>query len=58
MIFKVRGMSPKERAEMENLKAQLKIEKQRNDDYEVALVELAELAADQDDAIVELAGLL
>ncbi len=44
--------------EINRLKQELEAEKQRNDDCEAALVELAELAAEQDDALVELAGLV
>ena len=40
---------------LENENAQLK---QANADTEAALVELAELAAAQDDALVEIAGLI
>ena len=40
------------------LASDLNSERQRNDDNEAALVELAELYAMQDDAIVELAGLI
>lgn len=38
--------------------AELATERQRNDDAEAALVELADLFAAQDDAIVELAELI
>ena len=44
--------------EINRLKQELAVEKQRNDDCEAALVELATLAAEQDDALVELAGLV
>ena len=38
--------------------SELETERQRNDDAEAALVELADLFAAQDDAIVELAELI
>lgn len=44
--------------EIERLRAELENEKQRNDDLEAAAVELADMVAAQDDALVELAGLI
>lgn len=43
---------------MERLAAELAAEKQRNDELETAAVELAELAAAHDEALVELAGMI
>ena len=40
------------------LESQLEQERQRNDDLESALVEIADITATQDDAIVELAELI
>lgn len=42
----------------DQIKADLAREKQHSADLESALVELAELYAEQDDAIVELAGMI
>ena len=58
MIKIITGKTAKILRDCERLKAELNDEKTRNDDIETALVELADLAAEQDDAIVELAGLL
>ena len=44
--------------QINRLKAENEMLKQRNEDAEAALVELAELYAEQDDAIVELAELI
>ena len=44
--------------QLNNAKNELATEKQRNDDLEAAIVELAELFAEQDDAIIELAELI
>ena len=57
MAFKIR-IPTKEERKIETLQRLLAEQKQRNDDAESALVELAELYAAQDDAIVELAGLM
>lgn len=59
MLKIIKRLFPIEKeGEINRLKQELTAEKQRNDDCEAALVELAELAAEQDDAIVELAGLI
>lgn len=47
-----------EEGKMNRLKMELEAERLRNDDCEAALVELAELTAFHDDAIVELAELI
>ena len=44
--------------EINRLKMELENEKQRNNNHEEALSELAQKAADQEDAIVELADLI
>lgn len=43
---------------MNRMAGELEQERVRNSELETALVELAELYAEQDDAIVELAGLI
>ena len=57
-FYKPKSMNVRDRAEMERLRAELAKQTQRADEAEAALVELAELYAEQDDAIVELAGLI
>ena len=57
MCFEIR-VPTREQRQIEMLQRLLAEQKQRNDDAESALVELAELYAEQDDAIVELAGLI
>lgn len=44
--------------EINRLTSELEAEKARNNDLEAGIVELAELYAEQDDAIVELAELI
>ena len=56
-MFCIRFPSKEERR-MEELQKQLEAERQRNDDLEAAAVELADMVAAQDDALVELAGLI
>lgn len=43
---------------MDNLRADLAAERQRNAEMEDALVELGGLLAEQEDALVELAGMI
>lgn len=57
MRFCIRFPSKEERR-MEELQKQLEAERQRNDDLEAAAVELADMVAAQDDALVELAELI
>lgn len=56
-MFCIRFPSKEERR-VEALQHMLDEEKQRNDDLETAAVELADIVAAQDDAIVELAELI
>ena len=58
MIKIIRGKTAKLLRECERLRAELNEEKARANDAEAALVELADLAAAQDDAIVELAEMI
>ena len=44
--------------EVVNLRKELDAERQRADDAEAALIEIADIVAAQDDALVELAGYL
>ena len=44
--------------EVVNLRTELDAERQRADDAEAALIEIADIVAAQDDALVELAGYL
>jgi len=57
-FYRKRGLSPRERIEMDNMRADLARERQHNAELETALVELADLYAQQDDAIVELAEIV
>ena len=59
MLKIIRRLWPLEKeGEMNRLKDELATEKQRNADLEDAVVELGTLYAEQDDALVELAGMI
>ena len=59
MLKVIKRLFPlRKEGEINKLKTELTQQKLRNDDMEGALVELAELYAEQDDAIVELAGMI
>ncbi len=47
-----------EEGRVNRLTSELTQERQRNDDLEAALVEVADMVAAQDDAIVEIAGII
>ena len=47
-----------EEGRVNRLTSELAQERQRNDDLEAALVEVADMVAAQDDAIVEIAGII
>lgn len=57
-FYHKRSLTPKERADLENLMEENEKLKSLTADQDAALVELAELAAAQDDALVELAGMI
>lgn len=53
-----RGLTPAERAKLDNVLAAVAAEAEGQSDVEAALVELADMVAAQDDALVELAGMI
>lgn len=57
-IFINRNLSPKDRAKLDNAVGLSKTNAQNDEDIMAALVELGELFAAQDDALVELAELI
>lgn len=57
-FYNRKGLSPAERAKLDNAAADAEAGKEGQDDIEAALIELAELAAAQDDALVELAEII
>ena len=59
MLKIIRRLFPLEKeGEINQLKAELEAEKQHNTELEDAIVERGALYAEQDDAIVELAGMI
>ena len=59
MLKIIRRLFPLEKeGEINRLNAELEAEKQHNTELEDAIVELGALYAEQDDAIVELAGMI
>ena len=54
----IRGASADLVRENQKLAAQLNEERQRRDELETAVIELGELFAEQDDALVELAEII
>ena len=58
MCLRRKRLELPDRAALENAMAQTVANTQKGEDIEAALVELAELFAAQDDALVELAGII
>ena len=58
VLIRKSGMNPMEQANLENAVAGSEINAANAEDIMAALVELGELFAEQDDALVELAGLI
>lgn len=59
MLKIIRRLFPLEKeGEINRLNKELEEERQKNDDLEDAVVELGELFGEQDDALVELAGMI
>lgn len=58
MCLRCKRLELPDRAALENAMAQIVANAQKGDDIENALVELAELFAAQDDALVELAEII
>ena len=57
-FYNPRGMSPLERAMFDNMRAKQEEYERRFEENEAAMCELADMAAAQDDALVEIAGIV
>lgn len=58
VLIRKSGMTPKEKTDLENASAKAEQATANDEDIMAALVELGELFAEQDDALVELAGMI
>lgn len=57
-FYNPRGLSPVDRAKLDNALGDIADGKVSESDLEAALVEIADMVAAQDDALVEIAGLI
>lgn len=57
-FFNPRGMNPLERAKLEKATADIAAGQAEDEDVQSALIELAEMIIDQEDALVEIAEII